>query len=464
MWRPSIAQTSPEAVHWRHRMTRIAPWAARPRRPLISAVALASLAALAACGSPPGTPATGNTSSGTSGGTLTVAAFNPFTGVDAAFGPEMMAGCQAAAHAINAAGGVLTKTVGCKAVDTRGDPADAVPAATSLVATTPNLLGVLGPSSDEADATAPLINGAKIPMFADSGEASFDHTKLSYFWRITPADDVKGYAMALWAVQHKQLRGAAVFGNDVGSQSNLPTLQKAFKQLGGKMVITQALAPNQSSYRTEVQALIAAKPQVIFTETSPQEAATYLTELKQLSGSLIPMIGTDGTLQPVWLGAVAGAIGKSALHQYYLGEQPYAPAAGASWSAYNAALLASGAVVPKASQWSTDSYSMTDYDATIAMALAALAAHSTSPAAVNAHVAAVTNPGSGKTIVHSYADGVAALRAGHQIQFVGAAGVIDFNQWHNSTGGFELAGYETSGSVQEVGSVTASQIAPLMNP
>jgi ABC-type branched-subunit amino acid transport system substrate-binding protein len=458
MWRAPIAPASPEAGPRRDRIARIAQLIAPRRHALIAGVALAA-SALAACSSPPGT-----SSSGSSGGTLTVAAFNPFTGVDAAFGPEMVAGCQAAAHAINAAGGVLQKTVSCKAIDTRGDPADAVTAATSMVATTSNLLGVLGPSSDEADATAPVINSAKIPMFADSGEASFDHTKLGYFWRITPADDVKGYAMALWAVNHRQLRGAAVFGNDIGSQSNLPTLMKAFKQLGGKMVITQALAPDQSSYRTEVQALIAAKPQVIFTETSPQEAATYLTELKQLSGRLIPMIGTDGTLQPVWLGAVAGAIGKPALHQYYLGEQPYAPTSGPSWSAYNSALLAAGAVVPKPSQWSTDSYSMTDYDATIAMALAAVAAHSTSPAAVNAHIAAVTNPGSGKTIVHNYVEGIAALRAGHQIQFVGAAGVIDFNQWHNSTGGFELAGYATNGNVQEIGSVTASQIAPLMNP
>ena len=124
--------------------------------------------------------------------TLTVAAFNPFTGPDASFGPEMMAGCLAAATAVNAAGGVLSNKVACSSVDTRGDPADAVTAAAKMLATTPHLFGVLGPSSDEADSTAPLINAAKIPMFADTGEASFDHTKLQYFWRMTPADDVLG--------------------------------------------------------------------------------------------------------------------------------------------------------------------------------------------------------------------------------------------------------------------------------
>ena len=82
---------------------------------------------------------------------------------------------------------MLGNKVACTSVDTRGDPADAVTAAAKMLATTPHLFGVLGPSSDEADSTAPLINAAKIPMFADTGEASFDHTKLQYFWRMTPA-------------------------------------------------------------------------------------------------------------------------------------------------------------------------------------------------------------------------------------------------------------------------------------
>jgi ABC-type branched-subunit amino acid transport system substrate-binding protein len=208
----------------------------------------------------------------------------------------MMAGCLAAANAVNAAGGVLSNKVACQSVDTRGDPADAVPAAAKMLATTSHLFGVLGPSSDEADATAPLINAAKIPMFADTGEASFDQTKLQYFWRMTPADDVLGYAMALYAKRKGYLRGAAVFGNDVGSQSVVPTLLRGYSALGGQMVSNQKIALGQSSYQPEVEQLIAAKPQVIFTETSPQAASTILAELQQL-GHLIPVIGSDGTVE-----------------------------------------------------------------------------------------------------------------------------------------------------------------------
>jgi ABC-type branched-subunit amino acid transport system substrate-binding protein len=389
---------------------------------------------------------------------LTVAAFNPFSGPDASFGPEMWAGCQAAVTAINAEGGVLGHKVACMSVDTHGVPNDAVTAAARMLATTPHLLGVLGPSSDEADVTAPLINAAKVPMFADTGESSFDHNKLQYFWRLVPADDVRGYAMALYAKQQGYLRAAAVFGNDVGSQIGVPTLVRGYSELGGQMVLDQKIVLGQTSYQQEVQQLIAAKPQVIFTETSPQANATYLAELQQL-GHLIPVIGTDVTIQPSWFNAMAVAIGKPALTKYFVAESPYAPASGPGWQAYNKDLLAS-ASVPKPAQWSTDSYTMTYYDSVLLMALAATATKSTNPAVWNAYIPQIT--ASGAVQVHTYAEGLAALKAGKKIDYVGATGIIAFNQWHNSGGGFEIAAYQSSGGLNLVRSITAAQLVPLI--
>ena len=101
--------------------------------------------------------------------------------------------------------------------------------------------------------------------------------------------------MALYAKRKGYLRGAAVFGNDIGSQTSVPTLLKAYSALGGTMVLNQKITLGQTSYQPEVEQLIAAKPQVIFTEASPQANATYFAELQQL-GHLIPIIGTDGTI------------------------------------------------------------------------------------------------------------------------------------------------------------------------
>jgi ABC-type branched-subunit amino acid transport system substrate-binding protein len=275
-----------------------------------------------------------------------------------------------------------------------------------------------------------------------------------------PADDLRGYAMALYAKQKGYLRAAAVFGNDTGSQIGVPTLLKGYSELGGHMVLNQKITLGQSSYQSQVQQLIAAKPQVIFTETSPQTNATYLAELQQL-GHLIPVIGTDVTIQPSWFTAMAGAIGKSALSQYFVAEQPYAPPSGPGWQVYNKDLLASRSV-PKPAQWSTDSYTMTYYDSVIVMALAATAVKSTSPAVWNASIPAVTTASPGAMVVHTYAAGVAALHAGKKIDYVGAAGVIDFNRWHNSGGGFQIDAYQSNGDLTLVSSITAAQLAPLI--
>jgi ABC-type branched-subunit amino acid transport system substrate-binding protein len=373
-----------------------------------------------------------------------------------------MAGCLAGASVVNAAGGVLGNKVACLPVDTRGDPADAVTAAAKMLATTSHLFGVLGPSSDEADATAPLINAGKIPMFADTGEASFDQTKLQYFWRMTPADDVQGAAMAKYAQEKGYLKGAAVFGNDIGSQGSVPTLLKAYSAVGGTMVVNEKIALNQSSYQPQVEQLIAAHPQVIFTEASPQANATFLGELQQL-GHLIPVIGSDATEEQAWLTAVSGAIGKPALSKNYVGAEPYAPASGLGWATYDKAMRAAPGVAKPVSQWDDDPFAMVDYDSFVVMALAADAAKSTNPAVWNNFIEDVTTAAPGAVPVNTYAAGVADLKAGKKIEYVGATGTIAWNKYHNSTGAFEIVNYQSgTGNLNYVTSVSAATIASLL--
>ncbi|HEY6275358.1 MAG TPA: ABC transporter substrate-binding protein [Streptosporangiaceae bacterium] len=410
-----------------------------------------ALTAVAACSS--------SGSGHTSASALVVGEFNPFSGPDAAFGPEISGGCIPAVRLINADGGVLGHQVTCVQEDTRGDPADAVPAAQKMMATETTLIGVLGPSSDEALATVPLLNTGHVPMFVDTGQAAFDHSNYAYFYRITPADDVKGYAMALWAHKAGYTRAAAVFGNDAGAQSDVPTLVSAFTKLGGTVVYNKPFALDQSSYRAEIENILAAHPQVIFTEVDPQTAATFLSELQQLHG-LLPVIGTEVSLQAPWLKAVNSAIGSAAMAKYFEGMQPYAPPSGPAWQAFNSSLMASASQVPKPSQWSTDPYSMTYYDGVNVMALAAIAAKSTSPKVFNPDILKVTEPGPGKVVVTTFAAGKKALQEGKQIQYVGAGGPIVFNRWHNSTGAFEAARY-LKGNPVLVGSVSAAQIAAI---
>src|SRR5579884_4308209 len=316
----------------------------------------------------------------TAASTLEVAMFQPYTGPDASFGPEMTAGCQPAVYLINHNGGVLGHPLKCVPVDTRGDPADAIPAAQQLVATATNLLGVLGPSSDEALATLPIFQRSGIPAFPDSGQAQLDHNRNPYMWRVTPADDVKGYAMAVWAHLRHFNRAAAIFGNDIGSQGMVPTLTRGFTKLGGKIVIDEKLVLDQSSYRTEIERMLAARPDVIFSELDPQSSATFLAELEQLHGLTIPVVFTELALESDWYHAVSRAIGKPAVARIVTGVQFFTPSSGPAWQTFYNAMKPAG---QNFNTWGNDPYILSYYDSVNLMCLAALAAKSTDPAVYN---------------------------------------------------------------------------------
>ena len=422
------------------------------------AVTAAAAVVLAACG---GGSSGGQGGSSGGSGFLTFGSFSTFTGPNASLGPEQIAGCYTAVVLINKAGGILGHKAHCAVIDDRGDPADGVAAATKALATISNFVGTLGPGG-QATAEAPVLERAGIVMFADTGDSAFNHTTYKYFWRITPPDSAAGYAMALWAKHLGYTRGAAVFANTTTAQTSVPTLLRGFSKLGGNMVVTEQLVPTAPSYQSEVARVLAAHPQVIFTEADPQTDATFFKELMQLNhGKIIPIVGTEPTYTSQWQSAVGAAIGKANLAANYAALEPYTPPTGAAYQVFKSALLGDASQIPNPSQWAIDPYSMTDYDGVTIMALAMLKAHSTRPSVYDSFVMAVTKPGPGKTVVHSFAQGKQALAKGQSIQYVGAGGTFVFNQWHNNSEPFSAVGYTSSGGSRVAGIVSASELAKL---
>lgn len=419
---------------------------------LASAVTVALITA--GCGSGSSTGGT-NASKEAPKGALEVAIFHAFSGPNAAYGPEAGAGCYPASREINAAGGVLGHKLQCVPVDSKGDPADAVPAANRLIASSSSLVGVLGGGTDTATAVVPLFQQAKIPIFSTTGQSSFDHTTDSYFWRILSPDEAQGSAMAAAAKKLGFSHVATVFGNDAAAQGSAPTAASGAKKLGISLLANQTLAVGQTSYRTEVQQLSEAKPQAIISEADPQTSATYFSELSQLGQ--VPALVTDPVSQePTWRKAVGGAIGTSQLDKQDYAVVAYAPETSTAYKAFLEELHASKQVTEQ-KEWESDLYSVADYDSVVIMGLAMDAAHSTSPSVYNNYVTKVTSPSPGATVVHTYAEGKEALAKGKTIQYVGAVGPVAFNQWHNAGNEFAIERY-SNGKWKASSVLTAAEI------
>lgn len=415
---------------------------------------------LAACGS------SSSSTGGLGSGDLLVGVVAPFTGVDAGLGPAYYAACLAAAPSINNNGGVGGRNVKCQQFDTRGEPADAVPAANAMIAGNTNLMAVVGCTSDEAATVAPIIDRAHIPMYCMTGQSEFNKTTLKYFHRLVPADVYDAYAMvgsALYGPGHAPYQNAAlVFGNDIGSQAFVQPATNAFTKLGGKIVINQPITLGASSYRTEVAAMLATHPDVILTEALGS-AGTYLKEVKnQNGGKMIPFIGTSATIDPTWFKQVSDAIGIDDLLKYYGGVDLGYSFSGPAYTEFLANLTAAASTFADAPKYKQRGSTLHLYDGIIMTALAMVATNSADPTVYNPKVIDIANGTTGATVVNTYKDGVAALKAGKSIRFIGAGGQNNFDQYNNSQSGYILVNYDKDGNEVKLGELTPDQTSKLI--
>lgn len=408
----------------------------------------------------PGTPAQ---AAGTS--VITIADVAPFTGVDAVLGPKYLVGCYAAVQAINNVGGVLGHKFACKSADTRGDPADAVPAARKLIATTSNLGLVIGCTSDEAATVVPLFNANKTVSFCMTGQSEFDSVKFPYFFRLVPPDLEEAYALVAIAQQKGYKKIALAFGNDIGSQAFVKPALSAMKKAHMTVVANETLQLTATTFQTEAQAIVASKPDVILTEALGPADASLLAEIVQLNGGkFIPVIGTSATIDPTWFSTVTQAAGVSNIVSHFVADNQSINAAGLAYRTYAKLVLAQKGKVSSIGDYTTlltAPGTVHLYDGINLAALAMVMANSTTGSVYKADIIKIANGVPGAKVVSSFAAGVAALKAHKAIKYVGVGGVYNFDAYHTSIGTFQVDAYTSNGSIHVVGNVTPAQIKKL---
>jgi hypothetical protein len=162
--------------------------------------------------------------------------------------------------------------------------------------------------------------------------------------------------------------------------------------------------------------------------------------VRQLNGALIPVIMTQRAIQGDWEPAVGPALGAANVAKYVKAIAPALQASGAAFNAFANALTS-----VKANQFQAKNpFVAATYDGIIALALAMNAAKSVDAGAFTPYIPKVTAAASGATVVTTYAQGVAALKAGKTIQYVGAAGPMIFNQYGTANRPYAPWTYSTS--------------------
>jgi ABC-type branched-subunit amino acid transport system substrate-binding protein len=410
------------------------------------AAACAAAVVLAACASSSSSSggAGGSTSSS---GPVTYGVLSCFTGRLASLGQAMLQGSQVAVSEINSAGGVLGRKLQLVTGDTSCDVADGVTAVNQML--TKNISGVIGPETQEINGVEPILDANHIVDEFQGGDTARDHQTDPFFFRDSPSDSQLGVAMALYGHLQHYTKAVMLFYSDPAAQTFLKPVSDTFTKLGGTILSSVTVTPDQTSYVSQVRAVIALHPQVIFTQEDPPTAAVLFREFKQLGGGNIPWIGTDVTSGSDFLKAIGYGTAHSVLTSVY-GTSVTGAANTAFVNLFNTLFPSQKTAGPLANA----NYA---YDSVISLALADDYAKTLDGTTVAHDMTKVTNPPG--TACYTYASCLALIKAGTKVNYEGASGDLDYNMYNNTFGPYGAFQASASGTEEQMYVMSAAALA-----
>lgn len=258
------------------------------RRTLGSLLTLALLATLPACEQRE--PATR-----TETGPIKVGVFLDLSGQTSSFGQSTRTGIEMAVEEINAAGGIVGRQVTLIVEDDQGRPEQAATVVTKLVSQD-KVAAILGEvASSNSLAAAPKAQQASVPMITPSSTNPKVTEVGDYIFRVCFIDPFQGRVMAQFAATTLAAKSAAIFvdTNSDYSRGLAQYFEQAFIAGGGRIVETQSYTQNDRDFSSQLTAIRAAQPDVIFVPGYYGQVGVIAKQARQL-GIQVPLLGGDG--------------------------------------------------------------------------------------------------------------------------------------------------------------------------
>lgn len=374
------------------------------------AVVAAALTLLAACGQ-------GNGNTNSAGADIPVGALNPLTGSGAVYGPGMLDGIKIAVDEVNAAGGALDKKLKLYTADDQSDPNAAVRAAQKLVNVN-KVYAILGTYSSAVTlAVAPIAIRNKVLIMNTSGAPQVSQLGPLAF-QFNPRESLYGHAMAELAHEQNFKKAAILAMNNPAGQGMADAFGKDFTTMGGQVTVRVNYQENQTSYKAELNKVLATNPDVVQVPAYTPDAAVIIKEGRAMDPSVRwigPAFAFNQTLiKTLGPELTDGLLGVDSV-----------PARGSA--AYED--FAKKYKVANGNDAFGNVYAAMTYDMVNVLALAIQKAGSTNVDAVTKALHEIS--GNGGTKVSNFAEGAKALKDGAQIDYQGASGPLNFNETNN---------------------------------
>ncbi len=349
-------------------------------------------------------------------GTFRIGALNPITGAGSPYGTGMQKAIQLAVDEVNAAGGAAVRKLEVFFEDDQTQPQAGVLAAKKLIEVN-KVEALIGTwASGVTLAVLPLTDEANLIQMNVSGAPSISTIdKKDLVWRFQATNDRFGAAFAEIAKKRGFKRPATMAFNNASGRGNTDGFKRVWEGAGGKVVSEVVYEPNRPSYRSELQKVLAEKPDVIVMGSYLPDTTIILREWYQ-SGDKVSWIIPGWAANPELIKAVGPEIAEGLISVDTVSNDG-APSNKAFAERFQKAA---------GSAASANIYAAMSYDMVISLALAIeLAGAKASPQLVSNRMREVSNPPGSP--VFSFAHGKQLIASKQKINYEGASSKLDFD-------------------------------------
>jgi len=346
-----------------------------------------------------------------------VGALNPLTGVGGPYGPGMLQSIRIAADEVNAAGGILGKKLVLFSEDTQTDPDAAVKAAKKLIEVN-KVAAILGTwSSGITMAVLPLTTRAGIIEMSVSGAPAITDIgkETGIVFRTQASNTLFGVVFAKIALKEGYKKAATMAFNNPSGRGNTEEFAKNFQATGGIITGGVVYEGNKTSYRSEIEKVLATKPEVIVMGSYIKDTTIILKEWYQLNEPM-KWIAPAWAVNPQLIETLGPEVTEG-----IIAVDTVPNTASQTYARFVESFKQATGEEPK-----RNPYAAMVYDQMILLALAAEAAQSTEPKAIAAKMRGVSGPPG--EVVFSFEEGLKLIKAGKDIDYDGASSAIDFSE------------------------------------
>lgn len=364
-------------------------------------------------------------------GAIKIGALMALTGALGPYGPSISDGAQMAVDQINAAGGVLGRQLELVVRDTATSPDVGRDAASKLVEID-RVAAIVGALSSGVTLAASSVTiPAEVVLVSPASTApsipALDDN--DFVFRTVVSDEVQGVVLGRLAVFLNYKNVGVIFVNNDYGKGLADTFEATFEALGGAVSAKVPYEENKPSYRGEVDQLLSGKPEAIVLVCYPVDGNKQIVEAVE-AGFTGKFLMTDGMKGE---GVAPGPACVSADAPGPL-EGAYGTVAAAGFKATQfEADYDAGGYGP-----STIPYYDKAYDAVMLIALAMVRAGETDGPSIRDNLRAVANAPGEVVYYNEWEKAVALLQAGKEINYQGAAGLVDFKDTGDVDGAIEV--------------------------